>query len=94
MIDPGIKQLACAVILQWMEDYINLFKKPRRRWTKEDKITFNWLKTEDAEDWCYLAGINVFHLKKWKEKVDSQKDKIKRLNISRRDLYSLQRKIV
>ena len=69
----GFKKLACAVILQWMEDYEELIlqkRKTEKEMLPEEKITYNWLETEWCDFRCSIAGIDKYHLKRWKEKVD------------------------
>jgi len=76
----GYRRLACAVILQWVEDFLRALeeeKKKRERKERGEKIyeihkdkreslqsLYKWPWTEYAEFWCDVAGHDVKKLQR------------------------------
>jgi len=72
MAGGGEKALACAVILQWMEDFKEAYYKKMKGFVlkEEEEDTLKWLDTEFADFWCEIAEIDKYWLRKWKERIE------------------------
>jgi len=89
------RQLACAVILQFMEDFEEAYaRKLQGFYMNEDHhLTLEWVNTEWAQFWCEVAGLDIEKLRKWVEKKNRSLKRLTRLWLCLRpSCLSLRRK--
>ena len=75
--EEGYRRLAEAVIMQWMEDFEDAYRRFLRggRLRDEDWVTLRWLDMWECRFWCEVAGVDIYWLRVWAERIKSWLEK-------------------